>query len=175
MVDLFENQASASSAIINLVRCLLGAVGTSTIEPMIQKLGIGWSFTLLAGFCILALPLVVAHYRYGHSWREKRSLKLVEKTRVQDKKPVQVPSPNLAPIPPTYSFINHHVADSQVFSLLTSHCTETGVPVSYMIFVLFMGTYRKVFTDNSKFHFTDPVGGVTPDDISPEKLAICLL
>ncbi|KAE9386481.1 hypothetical protein BT96DRAFT_1026210 [Gymnopus androsaceus JB14] len=40
-VDLFPDAASTSSSSINLVRCLLGAVGTSTIQLMITAMGVG--------------------------------------------------------------------------------------------------------------------------------------
>ncbi|KAF8580653.1 MFS general substrate transporter [Ramaria rubella] len=73
MVDLFEQQASASSAIINLVRCLLGAVGTATIQPMIKALGTGWTFTTLGLICASMLPVIVIQYRYGAIWRGRRS------------------------------------------------------------------------------------------------------
>jgi hypothetical protein len=72
MLDLFEEQASASSALINLIRCLLGAVGSSTIQPMIQALGEGWSFTVLGGISVVCLPLIWIQWRYGASKRAKR-------------------------------------------------------------------------------------------------------
>ncbi|KAF8583850.1 MFS general substrate transporter [Ramaria rubella] len=73
MADLFEQQASASSAIINLVRCLLGAVGTATIQPMIKALGTGWTFTTLGLICAAGLPVIVIQYKYGAIWRARRS------------------------------------------------------------------------------------------------------
>jgi len=73
MVDLFENAASTSSASINLVRCLLGAVGSSTIELMIRAMGVGWSFTTLSCIIIISTPLVWYQYRFGYRFRARRS------------------------------------------------------------------------------------------------------
>ncbi|KIJ44663.1 hypothetical protein M422DRAFT_167989 [Sphaerobolus stellatus SS14] len=75
MVDMFEEKASASTAIINLVRCLLGAAATSTIAPMIGVLNVGWSFTTLGLICVASLPMVWAQYRYGFNWRKRRQEK----------------------------------------------------------------------------------------------------
>lgn len=72
MVDLFEDAASASSASINLVRCLLGAVGSSTIALMINAMGVGWSFTTLSGILVLSAPLVWFQYRFGSKYRAER-------------------------------------------------------------------------------------------------------
>lgn len=75
MVDLFEEAASSSSASVNLVRCLLGAVGTSTIQLMIDAMGPGWSFTTLAGIIIVSAPLVYYQYRYGSRYRLSRFIR----------------------------------------------------------------------------------------------------
>ncbi|KAJ7342359.1 MFS general substrate transporter [Mycena albidolilacea] len=72
LVDLFENQASMSSASSTLIRCLLGAVGTSTIQPMIQAMGTGWAFTTLTGIGVLIMPLVWFQIRFGPTYRRRR-------------------------------------------------------------------------------------------------------
>ncbi|KAE9402493.1 MFS general substrate transporter [Gymnopus androsaceus JB14] len=73
IVDLFPQAASTSSASINLVRCLLGAVGTSTIQLMITAIGYGWSFTTLGGICILSFPLIWLQWSYGPKFRTRRN------------------------------------------------------------------------------------------------------
>jgi hypothetical protein len=64
--------SSASSIII---RCLLGAVGTSTIQPMIQAMGTGWAFTTLTGIGVLVMPLVWFQIRFGPTYRRRREQK----------------------------------------------------------------------------------------------------
>lgn len=44
LIDLQPGRGSAITGSFNFVRCLLGAAGTATIEPMIQRIGVGWAF-----------------------------------------------------------------------------------------------------------------------------------
>ncbi|KAJ6520367.1 MFS general substrate transporter [Mycena sanguinolenta] len=84
MVDLFENQASTSSASSNMIRCLLGAVGTATIEPMIQAMGTGWAFTALTGIGVLVMPLLWFQIRFGPMYRRRREEKSVGNVNVSE-------------------------------------------------------------------------------------------
>ncbi len=75
VVDLFESNSFAATAAMNLSRCILAAAGTSTIEPMINALNPGWTFTILGCICGVASLFAFAEYRYGHQWRLKRRLR----------------------------------------------------------------------------------------------------
>lgn len=58
---------------INLFRCLLAAALTSVINPILNALGIGWTFTLLGGLFLVFSPiLLVSIVRIGPKWRRKR-------------------------------------------------------------------------------------------------------
>jgi hypothetical protein len=46
-----------------------------------SPLGAGWTFVVLSGLCILALPLQIAVIRHGKEWRDKREAKKEEKRR----------------------------------------------------------------------------------------------
>ncbi|VVT57708.1 uncharacterized protein SAPINGB_P005830 [Magnusiomyces paraingens] len=72
MVDLFPEESSSASACVNLVRCLLCAVGTAVIDRMDRKLGTGGSMTLLSGICGISLVGLVVEYKYGMEWNRKR-------------------------------------------------------------------------------------------------------
>ncbi|KAF2452842.1 MFS general substrate transporter, partial [Lineolata rhizophorae] len=72
MVDLFITRASSVTASINLVRCCFAAVGTAVVQPMIDAMDVGWTFTTLSFICMLSCPLMLAEYVYGHRWRRKR-------------------------------------------------------------------------------------------------------
>ncbi|KAJ5281524.1 hypothetical protein N7478_006896 [Penicillium angulare] len=76
VVDLFEKKSFGATASMNLARCLLATAGTSAIEPMIQAVGTGWAFTILGLICLVTSPLVLAEYRFGTEWRDKRKAKL---------------------------------------------------------------------------------------------------
>ena len=44
----------------------------SAIDPMIRRLGMGWTYVLLGGFAILCAPLVILEMKTGPKWRERR-------------------------------------------------------------------------------------------------------
>jgi hypothetical protein len=50
----------------------MGAGATASVEPTIQRLGVGWTFTLWTGLMVLSLSLVGVQMRYGKMWRRKR-------------------------------------------------------------------------------------------------------
>jgi hypothetical protein len=62
------------------VRCWLGAAGSAVTQPMLEKLNVGWTYTLLAVLCaILSAPLVLGEQRWGAKWRREREDKLAKK------------------------------------------------------------------------------------------------
>lgn len=73
VVDLFPGRGSAVTASFNLIRCSLGAVGTSTIDLMIRRLNVGWSFVLLSGICLAASPLPWLILKLGPERRRGRA------------------------------------------------------------------------------------------------------
>ncbi|WWC68835.1 uncharacterized protein I206_102770 [Kwoniella pini CBS 10737] len=75
LVDIFPKQSASATAALNLARCLVGALATGTINPLINSIGIGWSFTLWTGFMIISLGFVGVQFRYGAEWRKKREQK----------------------------------------------------------------------------------------------------
>lgn len=56
-----------------MTKGLLGAAGSSSIQPLINKVGTGWAFTILGGICILALPTIWAEFYFGRAWRARRT------------------------------------------------------------------------------------------------------
>ncbi|OCF58020.1 hypothetical protein L486_04047 [Kwoniella mangroviensis CBS 10435] len=71
-IDLFTGQGGAVTATFNLIRCALGAVTTSTVQLIVNRMGSGWCFVLLGGICLLATPMPFVILRYGPGWRQKR-------------------------------------------------------------------------------------------------------
>ena len=43
---------------------------------MIDRLGVGWCFTVFAGIGAVTIPLLLMERHYGLAWRRKRDLKL---------------------------------------------------------------------------------------------------
>ena len=59
----------------NLVRCTLGAVCVSVINIIIGAIGVGWTYVLLAGLCVLVSPIMFVVMRMGPTWRAKERAK----------------------------------------------------------------------------------------------------
>ncbi|KAF8807811.1 MFS general substrate transporter [Phlegmacium glaucopus] len=72
MIDLVPGQSSSVTACNNFVRCTLSAVLVSVIDLIMKGIGIGWTYVLLSGFSIFALPLVYGAIKIGPRCRIKR-------------------------------------------------------------------------------------------------------
>ncbi|KAK1997853.1 major facilitator superfamily transporter [Colletotrichum falcatum] len=72
VTDLCPGKGAGATAINNLVRCGLGAVGVAFIEKLIQSYGPGRTFLGLALATVAVSPLAVAHWYWGQGWRAKR-------------------------------------------------------------------------------------------------------
>jgi len=83
IVDIYPGRAGAAVAANNLTRCLVGAAATAVIVPMIDKMGAGWAFTLIAGLYVLLSPMLWVIMVRGMRWRaevrEKEERKKREK------------------------------------------------------------------------------------------------
>lgn len=56
----------------------MGAAGTAVIVEMIDGMGRGWCFTLVAAVVGATSPLLWVLVRWGPGWREERRLRLVK-------------------------------------------------------------------------------------------------
>lgn len=72
MVDVFPKQGASATAALNLARCLLGAGGTAAVLPIVDGIGVGWTFTLQVGIMLVSLSLVWMQMRYGSKRRLRR-------------------------------------------------------------------------------------------------------
>lgn len=66
---------------LNLIRCLLGAVGTGTILLLYNAINAGWTLVLLTGLCVICLPMPLVVLHYGPTWRRRRREREEEKER----------------------------------------------------------------------------------------------
>lgn len=69
VTDMYRTKAGAATAANNLTRCLVGAAFTAAISPMMERIGSGWSFTILGFLCLAGAPLLLVIMRNGIKWR----------------------------------------------------------------------------------------------------------
>lgn len=86
MVDLYPGASASASAVNNLVRCLIGAVGVALVQFIINAIGAGLAFLIFAIVTAAGLPLLWMEWRFGERWRRERMERLEreksEKSRV---------------------------------------------------------------------------------------------
>jgi len=96
MVDIYPGKPSVATAANNFVRCEIGAVFSAILLPLVDSIGWGWAYTLLALLFIGFLPMLLFVMKKGPRWRkarkeredkaragrqERRDLKTAEKER----------------------------------------------------------------------------------------------
>lgn len=76
VVDIFPEQPSTIAASNNITRCGLSAAAVAALDPLVQVMGRGWFFTMVAllngGLCVIG---VVMLRRWGQYWRSQRRVK----------------------------------------------------------------------------------------------------
>ncbi|KAL1849447.1 hypothetical protein Plec18167_006559 [Paecilomyces lecythidis] len=72
MVDCFPSGGAGATAVNNLARCSLGAIGVSVVQPMIDAIRIRNTFVILSAVVALCTPMVWAEWKYGEKWRAER-------------------------------------------------------------------------------------------------------
>ncbi|KAI0809823.1 MFS general substrate transporter [Xylaria sp. FL0064] len=73
--DLCPGKGASATAINNLVRCELGAVGVGVAQVIVDRFGPAWSFLGLALFSVACTPIAVITWIYGSRWRATRMMR----------------------------------------------------------------------------------------------------
>ncbi|KAK4160170.1 major facilitator superfamily domain-containing protein [Cladorrhinum sp. PSN259] len=76
MVDLYPGASASATAVNNLMRCALGAVGVAGVQFIIDQIGAGITFLVFACVAALTSPLMVLQRVYGEKWRAERMERL---------------------------------------------------------------------------------------------------
>lgn len=84
IVDYYPESGASATAALNLVRCLMGAGGTAVVQPMISRIGVGWTFTVGAAIVVAASPLGLLIWLYGERWRHRREERIHQPTELAD-------------------------------------------------------------------------------------------
>ncbi|KIW61184.1 hypothetical protein PV05_01340 [Exophiala xenobiotica] len=74
LVDINHRKPAAAQASNNLVRCTLAALMVALLQPMIDHIGVGWTFTIMGAMCLISTLLFVVEYCSGMAWRGERNL-----------------------------------------------------------------------------------------------------
>lgn len=69
LMDISQSQAGAVMAASNLTRCALGAVASASVQMMIDKLGLGWTYVVFGIIFLAFSPMLGVHYFKGFQWR----------------------------------------------------------------------------------------------------------
>lgn len=70
--DLCPGKGASSTAINNLVRCSMGAIGVAIVEQLIAGMGPGGAFLVLGLVTVAIVPLLVVQWYWGPMWRRER-------------------------------------------------------------------------------------------------------
>lgn len=76
VIDLYPGASASATAVNNLVRCSVGAVGVAVVQLIIDKVGAGVAFLAFAVVTAGASPLLVLERYYGEGWRWARRERL---------------------------------------------------------------------------------------------------
>lgn len=75
MVDIYPGKPSVATAANNIVRCEIGAVFSAILLPLVNAIGWGWAYTLLAMIFLGFTPMLVLVMVKGPRWRKARNEK----------------------------------------------------------------------------------------------------
>lgn len=73
--DLCPGKGASSTAINNLVRCSMAAVGVGVVDPMLAVMGPAWTFVALALLVLVMSALHTTVWFFGMQWRQEREMK----------------------------------------------------------------------------------------------------
>lgn len=70
VVDAFGLYAASAMTGVIISRCLMSSFLPLTATPIVEALGYGWGFTVLACFPLALMPIPMLVMRYGPQWRQ---------------------------------------------------------------------------------------------------------
>ena len=80
VADLCPGKGASSTAINNLVRCSMGAVGVGLVDVMLRLMGAGATFLGLSLLVVTMGVLVTVEWSWGMQWRAEREWRRNAKT-----------------------------------------------------------------------------------------------
>ncbi|KAI1267063.1 MFS general substrate transporter [Xylariaceae sp. FL1019] len=84
IVDINPGVAGSATAANNLTRCLVGAGATAAINPLIDAVGAGWAFTIIALLFAALSPCLWLILKKGVDWRREKAEKEIKRREAKD-------------------------------------------------------------------------------------------
>ncbi|OCL05139.1 MFS general substrate transporter [Glonium stellatum] len=72
IIDLYPGASASATAVNNLMRCTLGAIGVAVVQFVINAVGPGITFIAFAILTIMLSPLLIVEWKWGPRWRMQR-------------------------------------------------------------------------------------------------------
>ncbi|AOA61834.1 Multidrug transporter of the major facilitator superfamily [Komagataella phaffii CBS 7435] len=77
IVDSLPGRGATGIAVNNFVRMILASVASFVTEPLINAIGVGPLFSILAGITLLLISVLIVLKKKGHHWRETYDLERI--------------------------------------------------------------------------------------------------
>ncbi|KAI0122937.1 hypothetical protein BJ170DRAFT_118365 [Xylariales sp. AK1849] len=69
MVDIHPDEPGLASVATSLARCAVAAAGLAVLQPLLDSIGTGWTFTSFALICLISMPMLLVVKLKGPAWR----------------------------------------------------------------------------------------------------------
>jgi MFS family permease len=86
IVDTNRESPATATASSNLFRCLMGAGATAFGNPLIRRIGIGWTSMVVTGVWIVAFPALLLLFTRGMRWRTEARREAERKRAEEEQK-----------------------------------------------------------------------------------------
>ena len=83
IIDINVESPATAAAANNLVRCPFGAGAVAAAVPLINRIGMGWACTFVAGIWVATTPMIWMVFRCGFRWRQEKRMRDRERTRLE--------------------------------------------------------------------------------------------
>ncbi|RDW61323.1 hypothetical protein BP5796_11215 [Coleophoma crateriformis] len=83
VIDLYPGASASATAVNNLMRCSVGAAGVAIAQPIIDAIGAGFTFFMLALITGVLSPLLVVEWYFGEQWRLERVARLKRQKEIK--------------------------------------------------------------------------------------------
>ena len=80
-LDVMQSHSAEVIAGNYVIRYMFGALGSATVLPAVEKIGVGWFSTISAGFLVASSLATYAAVLWGVGWRDKVDQKRRAKRR----------------------------------------------------------------------------------------------